>query len=132
MAESFLCCGEWVHLSSGATESLLEGWERLARADAGRPGMAEVAACLRNRLDREGAGCRAFGMDWQVLPDELARPAEASALLTLIERTVSDPTLIPDVKWSPGLIMWWRGLLARMAAALRAAGVRTDESLNAT
>jgi hypothetical protein len=101
VAESFRCRGEWVHFSNGATESLFEGWERLALSDATTSGMAAVAAYLRRAIDHGGAGCRAFGMDREFLPDELAGPAESAALLAVIERTVADPTLVPDVNWSP-------------------------------
>lgn len=127
MAESFLCGGEWVHLSNGATESLFEGWERLARAAAGRPGMTALAAYLRRSLDHEGAGCRAFGMDRESLPDELAGPAEAAALLAVVEQTAADPTLVPDINWSPELMSWWREQLTRMAQALRGMDDRTGE-----
>ena len=120
MAESFQCRGGWVHFSNGATESLVEGWERLALADAGRPGMAAVADNLRRAIDHGGAGARAFGMDREFLPDEFDGQAEATALLAVVEQTVADPTLVPDVNWSPELLEWWRGQLARMAEALRA------------
>lgn len=119
MAESFLCRGERVHFSNGATESLFEAWERLALADAGRPGMAAVAAYLQRALDHEGAGARAFGMDREFRPDELAGSAASAALLAVVEQTVADPTLVPDVNWSPELLEWWRGQLARLAEALR-------------
>ena len=119
MAEAFQCRGEWVHFSNGATEPLFEGWERLAQADVGRPGMAAVVAYLRERLVNGGAGCRAFGMDREFLPDELAGPEESAALLAVVERTVADPTLVPDVNWSPELLSWWRGQLSRMAESLR-------------
>jgi hypothetical protein len=126
VAESFLCRGKWIHFSNEATKSLFEGWERLALADARRPGMAVVAAYLRERLDRGGAGCRAFGMDREFLPDELTGPAETAALLAVVERTVADPTLVPDVNWSPELLEWWRGQLARMAEALRAVSANAE------
>lgn len=119
MAELFLYRGKCVHLSNGATESLFEGWERLALADAAMPGMAAVSAYLRRAIDHDGAGCRSFGMDHEFLPDELAGPPELAALLSVVERTVADPTLVPDVNWSPELVAWWRGQLARMAEALR-------------
>ncbi len=119
VAESFVCRGEWVHFTNGATVSLFEGWERLAVADAGRPGMAGVAAYLRRAIDHSGAGARAFGMDREFLPDELAGLAESAALLAVVERTVADPTLIPDVDWSPEGVESWRERFARMAEALR-------------
>ena len=119
MSEVFLCRGERVHFSNGATESLFECWKRLAQEDAGRPGMAAVAACLRERLANYGDGCRSFGMDPEFLPDELAGPNESAALLAVVERTVADPTLVPEVNWSPELLAWWRRQLARMAEALR-------------
>jgi hypothetical protein len=120
MAESFLCCGEWVHRTNGATESLFECWEQLALAAAAQPGMTTVAAYLRARLDHAGVGVRSFGMDRDYMPDELAGPAESAALLAIIERTAHDPTLVPDVNWSPELVVWWRERLSRMAEALRA------------
>ena len=119
VAESFLCCGEWVYLSNGGTAALFEGWERLARSDAGRPGMAAVAVYLRRTLDGSAVGCMAFGMDWEELPVELAGPDEVAALLTVAERTAADPTLVPDVVWSPELLDWWRVKLARLLQALR-------------
>jgi hypothetical protein len=121
VAESFLCRGEWVHFTNGATESLFEGWVRLALADAAAPGMAAVAAYLRRAIDHGGAGARSFGMDREFLPDELGGPAESAALLAVIERTVSDPTLVPDVNWSPELLVSWRERLTRIADALRVA-----------
>lgn len=119
MAESFLCRGEWVHLSNGGAAALFEGWERLAREDAGQPGMANLAAHLHRIVNSSGVGCMAFGMDRQYLPDELTGPAELTALLTVAERTARDPTLIPDVNWSPELLEMWRGKLARIVRALR-------------
>lgn len=121
MAESFLCAGEWVHLSNGATESLFEGWERLARSNSSRPGMVAVAAYLRRSLEGEGAGCRAFGMDREYLPEGLSGPAEIAALLAVAEQTAADPTLIPDIPWSPDLSAWWRDRLSLMVLALRTA-----------
>lgn len=126
MAESFVCRGEWVHFTNGATASLFEGWERLALADATRPGMAAVATNLRRAIDHSGAGARAFGMDREFLPDELAGPAERAALLAVVERTVADPTLIPDVGWSPEGVESWRERLTCMAAALRAVGADAE------
>ena len=120
MAESFLCGGEWVHLSNGATESLFECWERLAKAAADQPGMATLAAYLRRSLNHAGAGARAFGMDREFLPDELAGPRETAALLAVVEQTAADPTLVPDVNWSPELLAWWGEQLKRMAQALTA------------
>ena len=119
VAESFLCSGEWVHLSNGGAVALFEGWERLARADAGRPGMAVLAEYLRQTLDGSGVGCMAFGMDWEELPDELAGPDEVAALLTVAERTAADPTLVADVDLSPVVLDWWRGKLAHLLQALR-------------
>ena len=119
MAELFLCSGQAVYLSNGGAVALFEGWERLAQADAGRPGMAAVAAFLRRTLDGSGVGCMAFGMDRAELPAELAGPAELAALLAVAEQTAADPTLIPDVNWSPELLDFWRELLARMVWALR-------------
>ena len=77
----------------------------------------EIAAYLRRAINHGGAGARAFGMDREFLPDELAGPAESAALLAVVEQTVADPTLVPDVNWSPELLEWWRGQLARMAEA---------------
>jgi hypothetical protein len=59
-------------------------------------------------------------MDFEFLPNELAAPAELAALLAVVERTVADPTLIPDVDWSLELVESWRERLARIAEALRA------------
>lgn len=126
MAESFLCGGEWVHLSNGATESLFECWERLARAAADQPGMAVLAAYLRRALDHGGAGARAFGMDREFLPDELVGARETAALLEVVEQTAADPTLVPDVNWSPELLAWWGEQLNRMAQALRVRDGRSD------
>ena len=81
--------------------------------------MAAVAAFLRRTLDGSGVGCMAFGMDRAELPAELAGPAELAALLAVAEQTAADPTLIPDVNWSPELLDFWRKLLARMVRALR-------------
>jgi hypothetical protein len=117
--ESFSCAGEWIDLSNGAAESLLEAWERLALSAQGRPGMTALAAYLRKQLDHGGAGARAFGMDREFLPDELAGQAESTALLAVVEQTVQDPTLIQDVNWTPDLMESWRGRLSQMAAALR-------------
>ena len=125
--ESFLCGGVWVDFSNGATESLFEGWEQLARADPSRPGMAVVAAYLRRSLDREGPGTRAFGMDRELLPDELTRPAELAALRAVVERTAADPTLVPDVNWSPEVLASWRERLTRMVQALRAVAGQPTE-----
>lgn len=119
MAELFFCRGEPVHLSNGGAAALFEEWERLAWEDAGRPGMANLAAYLHQRVNSSGVGCMAFGMDRQYLPDELAGPAESAALLRVAERTARDPTLIRDVNWSPGLLDRWHGILARMVRALR-------------
>lgn len=118
MAESFLCCGELVFFSSGATVSLFEGWERLALTDSWRPGMLAVATYLRRQVECGGDGCRSFGMDYEFLPDEMAGFTEAAALPAVVERTVADPRLIPDVNWSLELLAWWRGQLFRMAKAL--------------
>jgi hypothetical protein len=120
VAESFVCGGHWVDFSNGATESLFECWERLALADASTPGMTELAAYLRRSLDRGGPGGRAFGMDREFLPDELAGPAELAAVLAVVERTAEDPTLVDDVNWSPEAIASWRERLALMVGALRA------------
>ena len=119
VAESFLCSGEWVHLSNGGAVTLFQGWERLARAAAGQPGMAALAGYLRQTLDGSGVGCMAFGMDREELPVELAGPDEVAALLSVAEQTAADPMLIPDVAWSPEVLDWWRGKLARLLQALR-------------
>jgi hypothetical protein len=88
--------------------------------------MTAVAAYLRDRIDNHGAGCRSFGLDREVLPKELSGSVELAALLAVVERTVTDPTLIPDVNWSPELLEWWRDRLGRMAAALRAIAQDTE------
>jgi hypothetical protein len=105
---------------------LFECWERLARAAADQPGMAALTAYLRRSLDHGGAGGRAFGMDREFLPDELAGPQETAALLEVVEQTAADPTLVPDVNWSPKLLAWWGDQLKRMAQALRARGEHSD------
>jgi hypothetical protein len=115
----FRCCGEWVYLSNGGAAALFEGWERLARSEVGRPGMAALADYLRRTVDGSGVGCMAFGMDWEELPAELSGPDELAALLAVAERTAADPMLVPDIQWSPELLAWWRGVLARMVGALR-------------
>ena len=114
MAELFLCSGEAVSSSNGAAAALFEGWERLASR---RSGMAALAIHLRQCLDGSGVRCMAFGTDRESLPAELAGPAEAAALLTVLERTAADPTVIPDVAWSPELLDWWRGKLARQGGS---------------
>ncbi|MBX9582493.1 MAG: hypothetical protein K2X87_19485 [Gemmataceae bacterium] len=119
MAELFLCRGEPVHLSNGGTAALFEEWERLAREDAGRPGMANLADYLHRTMNYSGVGCMAFGLDRQYLPGELAGPAESAALLRVAERTARNPTLIRGVNWSPELLDMWYGVLVRMARALR-------------
>ena len=127
MSELFLCHGEVVHLSNREAEALFEGWERLAQADAGRPGMATLAAYLRHTLNFNGVGCMAFGMDREELPSELAGPAESAALLAVAERTAADPTLVPHVNWSPERLDEWRGLLASMVRGLREPAVGRAE-----
>ena len=119
MAESFGCCAGWVDFTNGAVESLFECWERLARADAGRPGMGTLASYLRRAIDHRGPGDRAFGMDREYLPDELAGPAELAALIVVVGRTATDPTLVSDVNWSPELLASWRERLGRLVEALR-------------
>jgi hypothetical protein len=121
VAESFLCQGEWVEMSNGATESLFECWATAASVAGDRPGMAALAAFLRHALDASGPGSRAFGMDRDVFPDELAGAAGVAALLELIDRTVADPSRVPDVTWTPDLVESWAGRLGCMAAAVRAA-----------
>ena len=80
--------------------------------------MVAVAAYLRRQVECGGDGCRSFGMDYEFLPDEIAGPTETAALLAVVERTVADPQLIPDVNWSPELLAWWREQLFRLAKAL--------------
>jgi hypothetical protein len=121
VAESFLCRGEWIDWSNGATKALFECWAAMATESADRPGMTAVAAYLRWSLDSSGPGNRAFGMDREVFPDTLAGPAEIAALLEVIQRTADDPCRIPDVDWTPELRARWSERLDRMAAAVRAA-----------
>ena len=92
-----------------------------------RPGMAALADYLRQTLDGSGVGFMAFGLDREFLPAALAGPAESAALLAVAEQTAADPTLIPDVAWSPELLDWWHGKLARMVRALQVSAVAGAE-----
>jgi hypothetical protein len=59
------------------------------------------------------------------MPDGLSGPAEIAALRSVIDQTAEDPTLIPDVNWSPALNDSWRERLVRMSETIR------DQSLPA-
>lgn len=121
MAEAFACGGQWVHFSNGAVESLLACWERLAKGRADEPGMGTLAAYLRQLIDHSGPGARSFGMNRELLPDELSSPPESAALLKVVEETAADPTLVSGVNWSCELVADWQERLIQMTETLRAA-----------
>lgn len=122
MAETFWCDGERVKFSNGATELLFRHWLGQAEARRVTPGMPEVAAFLRHRIETVGDGGRAFGMDRDRLPVDLSGPEASSALAALIAESAADATQIAGIDWDPsdpGHRAWWESRLRQMARASR-------------
>lgn len=127
MAETFWCGGERVKFSNGATELLLAHWLARAESLSEQPGMDGVAAYLERRLRENADGWRAFGMDQDEFPDELAAAERVAALARLIEETARDAAQIPGISWDPDHRERWQSRLWRLHDALQAWGGRTVE-----
>src|SRR3954454_19738943 len=109
MAEHFLLPDDdRVHFSNGAVEVLYAAWLRLAEGRLTEPGMAAVAAELRERLEHRGDGWRAFGLTPATLPEGLQGRESLEALAVLLRVTLQDVTVISGVLWSPELARSWR------------------------
>src|SRR4051812_25940798 len=119
MAEHFLLPGdERVHFSNGAVEALYAAWSRLAETRLTERGMAAVGAELRGRLERGGAGGRAFGLTPATLPEGLQGRDRLEALAALIRLCLEDVTVIAGVDWTPELAQSWRERLAQLLGAV--------------
>ncbi len=120
MTEAFACKKEWIHFSNESVESLFESWVNEARRRRSRPGMEVVEDFLRRTLDRDGPGCRAFGLYGEYVPEEIADPAALDALATLVRTTLEHPQTVAGIAWTDELANSWKSRLRTMLDSLTA------------
>lgn len=120
MAEAFACKNEWIHFSNESVESLFESWINEAKRRQPRAGMRAVEDFLRKTLDRDGPGCRAFGLYGEYVPEDIADAAALDALAELIRTTLKHPQTVAGISWTDELADSWKLRLRTMLDSLTA------------
>ena len=82
--------------------------------------MKAVEDFLRKTLDRDGPGCRAFGLYGEYVPEDIADAAALDALAELIRTTLKHPQTVAGISWTDELADSWKLCLRTMLDSLTA------------